>query len=545
MNAKEQDEFYLKLGANIHRDLDRFSAIAKLCRGHVLDVGCGTGDLADCYSGKYTGVDQSIVAIEMAIEHRRDDVFFHDHDALDYLDETKVQYDTVVMAEFLEHIKDWDKFIQKVIKKIPTCTRLVISVPNGNRIPEKDHVAEFTVPQLRKHFSDYGRVKFYNWSGFVGRILMTVDIGKKNPRKLALGMFCKNEAQGIEMAVLSCIDFVDEIVILVDDKCSDKTFEIAQRYADLVQKFTWNDSFCQVRNMVQDHVISDWVLCLDGHEFVKKAPKIREKLNFNGDGLMIKVNLENNFKFDFPRIVRKSVIWDRDIHNNAQCKKVVAYSDFIIQHDREHGQAEAAIKERNEQRTILVEKEMKKEMKKNKKKSRPYFYLGELYFSEGKFKKAIKMWKKYLKYGKHKAERWLVCYNIAMACNYRMFFPFGLRWLKKAEKEYAGRWEIQKAFGFTYLCLHEYELAAQYFVDSLQETKGHFVYSPLEFNISDTWEKMGVCMRRLNNLPEALVCWKRAIKTGKLSEKTANLLQRIKILKEYIAAVEDVAPKKK
>jgi tetratricopeptide (TPR) repeat protein len=536
MNQEQQDKFYKKMGANVHNDPSRFKAIAELCKGSVLDIGCGAGDLASYYEDQYTGFDQSQIAIDMAENLERKNADFYCADCFQFINDTIIDYDTVVMAEFLEHIKDWDDFIEKLVSRLSDNNRLIISVPNGNRIPDDDHVNEFTVPQLRRHFSQYGRVKFHNWFGFKGRILMTVDLGQKSPDKLTLGMFCKNEAKGIEAAVLSCIEFVDEIVILVDSSSSDESLEVARRYGDISQKFKWDDSFSKARNLVQKLSKSEWILCLDGHEFVKEAPNLNDKLEFPGDGLMIKVRLEEGFTFDFPRIVRREVIWDRDVHNNANCKKVIPYSDFLIQHDRKNNQAKEAIEIRTKQRTQMIENVMYEEMKKDKKNTRPYFYLGELYFNNQQFKKAIKFWKKYLKYGTHKGERWLVTYNIAMAYNYRMFFPIALHWLKKAEKEFPNRWEIQKALGLTYLTLFEYEEALEYFVNSLQETKGHFNYSPMEFNNVDTWDKIAMCFRRLDRLPEALMALERCLELSKNKELSERLKQRIRLSKKYLAS---------
>ena len=58
MDYKETyNDFYKKHGAGVHLDTERFIEMAKLCKGRVLDIGCGTGDLADFYSNEYVGID--------------------------------------------------------------------------------------------------------------------------------------------------------------------------------------------------------------------------------------------------------------------------------------------------------------------------------------------------------------------------------------------------------------------------------------------------------------------------------------------------------
>jgi len=533
MTAEQQDDFYRQHGSNIHTDPERFQTIADICLGSVLDIGCGTGDLADYYDGPYVGIDQSEVAIEMAKQVSRKNTTFIVGNAFEMLEKKSINSDTVVMAEFLEHLKDWDKYCQKLISKMQNGRRIIISVPNGDRIPDDDHIKEFTVPMLRKWFSFYGRVQFHNYGGFSGRILMSVDLGVKINKQISLGMFCKNEGKGLETAILSCINFVDEIVIMVDDSSNDDTLKIAERYADIAKPFEWQDSFCKARELVQQFITCPWVLILDGHEFVTQSVGLNDMLKFDGDGLMIKMVLEEGFTFDFPRIIRRYVKWEFDVHNNAKCKKTKMFSNFVIQHDRNNLQTKEAAEIRTKQRTEMMQRKLKEEIKKNKKNNRPYFYLGELHFSLKNFKLAKKYWKKYLKYSDNNQERWLVKYQIAGCYINQSLYPFALRWLKKAEKEIPGRWEVAKARGLTYLFLNDYQLAVNCLVESLKGPKEKTIYSPLQFDLFDTWDKIASCFRRLNLPQEAITALRQALKHTKSVKNTKNIEQRIKIIKEF------------
>ncbi len=534
MTPKEQDEFYTQNGAGVHTDPSRFQAIANVCLGKVLDIACGTGDLADYYDGYYTGFDQSDVAIKMAKSVPRENASFFTDDAFHYLDTLDSRWDTAVMAEFIEHLDNWAEYCLKLISKMRDGSRIVISVPNGNRIPDKDHKVEFTVPMLRKYFSEYGSVTFHNYDGFSGRILMTLDIGVKVTKKLSLGMFVKNEAKGLETAILSCINFVDEIVILVDSKTDDKTLEIAKLYGEVAKNFDWEDSFSKARNLVQSFITLPWVLILDGHEFVDQTLDLDKALEWKGDGLMTKIRLEGGFEFDFPRIIRKEVQWEFDVHNNAMVKKPKMYSEFVIQHDRDNFQTQEAADIRAKQRTTMIQEKMFADIKKNKKDPRPYFYLGELFFSLKEYKKAMKYWKKYLKYSEVEQERWLVCFNIAGCYSQRSLYPLVFRWLKKAEKELPGRWEVEKAMGVNYLFLNDYESAVTHLTLSLGGPTERVVYSPWPFDLFDTWEKIATCYRRLNKPHEALVALKRALKNTKSSKNIKNIEQRVKVMKEFM-----------
>jgi glycosyltransferase involved in cell wall biosynthesis len=67
--------------------------------------------------------------------------------------------------------------------------------------------------------------------------MMTCDLGEKNEDLLSLVMIAKDEEKGIENAILSCIEYVDNIVIAVDSRSTDKTLELANLYADTVKTF--------------------------------------------------------------------------------------------------------------------------------------------------------------------------------------------------------------------------------------------------------------------------------------------------------------------
>ncbi len=165
-SKKYYDEFFKKFGAKVHDDPVRLSAIAKLCVGSVADFGCGTGALTDFYDGIYSGFDISDVAIEFASATRRVSAGFESGDLTDPAFQIKEKFDTVVLAEFLEHIEDDKEIFSKIKTILGSAGRIIISVPNGNRIPDESHVRTFTVPELRKRFSKIGKVKFHNYLGF-------------------------------------------------------------------------------------------------------------------------------------------------------------------------------------------------------------------------------------------------------------------------------------------------------------------------------------------------------------------------------------------
>ena len=527
MTKEIYDEFYKKHGVGVHADPVRFREIANLCKGRVLDIGCGTGDLADFYQGEYLGTDISEVAIKYAKENRRESAEFAEANFLQPLPKEEGTFDTFIMAEFLEHIED-DLIVFENIKKFANPNaRIIISVPNGDRIPDPNHFREFTVPSLRKKLSPLGKVTFHPWLGFEGRILVTVDLGEKNEDNLTLSMIVWNEAKGLEKAILSCINFVDKVVISVDDKSDDGTLAIAERYADVVKRHEWQNDFALARNYVDGGITSKWILSLDGHEFVDSSPDLPEKLKQDVDGLMITMQMEGGDTFINPRIYRQGIKWEHAIHNALPIKNIHKYTDFVIVHDRLGGQTMASTNKRLEQTKVMMYQELKKELKIPASKTRALFYMARYYRQFHEWKKALKYYKKYLRTSGYIGERWLCAYEAGIIAN-RIKKPLtALKFLFKAHEIIPGRWEISKQIGMTYLFMRRHKKAVVFLVDSLKENTGKFSFNPEERNDSDTWDKIGFCFFQNKKYSEARDAWERSIEIGK--DKVQNQLNKKRI----------------
>jgi len=512
-NLNKNDEFYKKYGDNVHSDPVRFDAIAKLCKGLVLDVACGTGDLADFYKGSYIGIDISQTAITMARKIRRKDAIFGVGDVLKRIYTTKKQYDTVVIAEFLEHIHNDDTLLRNLKKETSINGRWIISVPNGDRVPDKDHVRQFTVPQLRAKFSKFGKVKFHNYNGFRERILLTVDLNQNNDNKLSLVMPVKNEGKGLETAILSCIGFVDNIVISVDKASKDNTLKIAEKYADTLKIYEWKDDFADARNFAQKGIKTEWCLALDGHEYVDACSKLENALKQDCDGLFVKVIMEDGFSFYSPRIIKSNIKWSKPVHNYPETTKNVRYETFFIVHDRKNLQTKKFIVERAKQRDEQILRILNEKVKENKKDHRSIFYLAQHWQNRGNKKIAIKYFKKYLKCADNKEEMWLVCYYIGRCWNTLNKPRKAIKALKSANKYIPDRQEIKKEIGATYMILKKWHKASEYLVNSFDKNKTPFIFNPEPDNKAGTWYLIAQCFYNLGKFDQARIAMKQAKQT--------------------------------
>lgn len=530
MTKEIYNAFYEKHGSEVHRDIYRFAEIASLCKGNVLDMACGTGDLADFYKGGYDGADISDVAVKFANQVERKNANFYVIDVTKPMVETGKKYDTVVLAEFLEHIEDDEQVFVNIKKLCKPDARIIISVPNGDRVPDENHLREFTVPELRKKLQPLGKVRFHLWGGFKNRILVSVDMGQKNEALMSLVMIVKDEAKGLEKCILSTLEFVDNVIISVDDKTKDGTLKIAERYADVVKKHTWRDDFGWARNFVQEGVNTKWILSLDGHEFVKESPRIEEMKDEEVDGLMITMLMEGGDTFITPRVFRSHIVWKHAIHNAIHCDTTANYTDFIVEHDRKGGQSLASTKERMEQVKRTMEKTLKEELKIKDCRIRATFYLARYYRQFGMFRLALKYYKKYLKCGVHKGEMWLVSYEAGILANTLGKHLLALKYLNNAEKLLPNRWEIAKQIGMTYMAFDQWQKAIEYLTDSHKINTGEFSYNPEKRNTAETWDLIGFAWFQMKEYARAKISFEEAIKNETDEDKIKLNKRRIELI---------------
>jgi len=518
------DKFYKKFPVNQH-DLapihsTRHAFTASLCRGNVLDVGCGTGNLADYYFGNYTGMDISEVAIKEAKEIRRKDAQFYVRDALTPEIGAETKFDTIVISELLEHLDNDEILFSNIKKWGKENTRLIITCPNGPRVPDPSHVRELTIPQLRKSLTIFGKVKFYNWPGATQQIFCTVDLGHKNDNLVSLVMIVKDEEKGLEQAVLSCLEFVDNIVISVDSKSTDKTKEIAMLYADEFKGYVFQDDFSKARNDAHEGVKTKWILFLDGHEYVAKCENLEKFLALDIDGLLVPIEMENEFIFHNARFYKTGVHFEGKVHEQQQCKKTYFYPDFLIKHNRFNAQSEEAISARFQQRDDMVPRIMGEELKKNPKNVRALFHLAVHYQSKKQFKKALSFYRRYLKLSKNPQERWVVlfhcclCYMV-LGKKFRSFLT-----ACRTDKEMPGRWEIQRLQGMMFFEKKEYEKALEYLNSSFHDNPFNTLYRPMARDDAGTWNLIGECFFNLYNFDKANIAFDRASDLAK--DKTAK-----------------------
>lgn len=529
----DYNAFYKMQDANFLSHPERHALVASLCHGYVADIGCCMGILSDYYSGPYIGFDVADSALDKARDVRRKDAEFVNFNCsnLDIFEIEK--FDTFVFSEFLEHFSNDRDILDPIFARHKPGARIVITIPNGDRVPDPSHLRVLTIPMLRKKFAPYGRVKFYNWSGVKTQIVMTIDLGVQNDKLLSLVMIVKNEELGLENAILSAIDIVDNVVVAVDNSSTDKTVAIADRYADVVKVFDWSDDFSAARNFAHVGVETKFILFLDGHEFVKACPNLRKYLLSDYDGFLCTVEMDDGSVIRNPRIYKNGVEFKGQIHEQQQCKSVVAYPQFIVKHDRLGSQSVAGAHARAQQTDDMVPRIMGARLRYYPKDIRASFHMALYYQGRKNYKKALKYQKLYFRYSTVKSERWFMFFNRAIL-HFNNGHYFRAFWAcTVADKEVLDRWEIAKFRGLINFALKRYVPAIDFFVESLDENIGDVTYKPWPRDDSSTFNLIGECLFKLRDYFKANVAFNRAFELSEkddfkeLFKKRADLMLKI------------------
>ncbi len=160
-----------------HTNRQRARVTVKLCRGSVLDLGCGEGHLAGLIAENghaVTGIDKNKDKIQTA-KLLYPQVTFLSGD-LRSANLPPEMFDTALLTEVLEHLTEnaAREAVEAAMRFLKPGGRLVVSVPNEDCVPHRNHLQEFDRRSLRRVLEPYGKTKLvteqpYKW------LLMVVE----------------------------------------------------------------------------------------------------------------------------------------------------------------------------------------------------------------------------------------------------------------------------------------------------------------------------------------------------------------------------------
>ena len=93
---------------------------------------------------------------------------------------------------------------------------------------------------------------------------------------LSIGMIVKNEERCLEKCLKALEPLRQAIpceLVIADTGSTDKTREIASKYADILFDFEWINDFSVARNAVMDKCSGKWYLAIDADEYLVSSPQ--------------------------------------------------------------------------------------------------------------------------------------------------------------------------------------------------------------------------------------------------------------------------------
>ncbi len=113
---------------------------------HIIDIGCGTGNMADYFPQKYTGITTNPEEVKAGISRGRDIVLCDAHG--EKLKEIAKGCDGFIMWDSLEHFTAPYLALKNIFDILPEDGRGLIFMPGQNWLDCRDHIHTMTVPQM-------------------------------------------------------------------------------------------------------------------------------------------------------------------------------------------------------------------------------------------------------------------------------------------------------------------------------------------------------------------------------------------------------------
>ena len=215
---------------------------------------------------------------------------------------------------------------------------------------------------------------------------------------ITLCMIVKDEEKYLDRCLRSVKGKVDEIIV-VDTGSADSTVEIAKKHNADIQHFEWIDDFAAARNYSIRGVKTDYILVLDADEYLDEKADLQQLLESGKDCYRL---LLKNYQIAGNSVIHQSIrlfrsgiglMYKGKLHEHLNTFEEgsgysEADSDIIIHHV---GYLPEVISDKNKSKRNLDI--MARELRENPT-GYSYFNMGMAYMNDGKYEKALDMFKK-------------------------------------------------------------------------------------------------------------------------------------------------------
>lgn len=300
--------------------------------------------------------------------------------------------DVFVATECFEHLsREARWYLCTMMARVGSSA--IISVPNNRLGPDEEpqHTVKFTAMTLKRELSTYwpGRVRVE----VLGPYLLAV-CGKMAVKGFTLSacLPVRDEAADLEGTLASIRGIADQLVVGVDPRTKDKTFEIAELYADEV--FYLKDpmgppgeymgengiNFAWVRNQCLNRCTGEWIFMTEGHERLVQGEDVLLSLDQimpKGCRVGFVLRQGQGQQWAFPWLFQNApdINFKRPVHNILDFPEgtfSVVLPQIRTLHDRDHSRGQSRAKQRKAQnRSALLDDWLSRQSEAS------LFYLGQ------------------------------------------------------------------------------------------------------------------------------------------------------------------------
>lgn len=339
---------------------------------------------------------------------------------------------------------------------------------------------------------------------------------------LSLAMIVRDNESVLAQTLESVKGIVDEIVI-VDTGSTDGTKAVAEKYGAVIYDFLWIDDFSAARNFSFEKTKGDWIMWLDSGDVIppetldnwKVIRKVIADPKNTFEGLMIRMNRLIDSRGDILqwyyicRIARRTAnpIWVEPIHetiatdtNNFTLVEGAYVNDPLAFHQ--------GISDRN--LNILLRLKEKGDVS-----ARTHYYLGQELLAHGRVDEADAEFRALLDTKDFTYQRYVSLLNLARIARAKDEMGRFVNWVQQAiffdpTKPDAFVWLGDLFFDqenwLKAMPFYRAVIGMEIVRDGAPTQEPYYAYYP--------WGKLGFCYLNLNNVKEAIRCFREAERTS-------------------------------
>lgn len=242
---------------------------------------------------------------------------------------------------------------------------------------------------------------------------------------ISVCIIAKNEEKHIESCLSAIRQYPFEIIV-ADTGSSDKTKEIAGKYADKVLDFAWCNDFSAARNFSISHASNDYILILDCDEIITALDfsKLLEAIALHPEEVgtitmsdhYMSNQIDTTYQYSLERFFPKKLYhFESPVHEQITPKhKGLTYQSYPLPIQVNHvgysGTIEELRKKVERNNTLLFQ-----ELEQHPNNPYLYFQIGQSYNLIFDYENSYKYYQKALEYDVNPDDEWVSMMIIAYA----------------------------------------------------------------------------------------------------------------------------------